>query len=176
MANLNWKQLLEAMDDVTASVDNGPENAEDINDAPIEPETAKAPLDEKELLEELNKLFTPVLVMQGYQSDIADKVNAEISESAVLTEMNMLKFDEPTRMAQLISVCAKLINKQRNTPEWQLYKKAAVLRNKANLDMQKNSYDEAKALAQKYLVMVSTTNTSSSARDAANDLLPQTNH
>ena len=80
MANLNWKQLLEAMDDVAASVDNGPENAEDINDAPIEPETAKAPLDEKELLEELNKLFTPVLVMQGYQSDIADKVNAEISE------------------------------------------------------------------------------------------------
>ena len=90
--------------------------------------------------------------------------------------LKFLKFDEPTRMAQLISVCAKLINKQRNTPEWQLYKKAAVLRNKANLDMQKNSYDEAKALAQKYLVMVSTTNTSSSARDAANDLLPQTNH
>lgn len=177
MANfMNWERLLEAMDDITSSVDNGPENAEDLNNISIDSETSTAPIDDKELLEELNKIFTPVLVMQGYQSDIADKVNAEISESTVLTEMNMIKFDEPTRMAQLISVCAKLINKQRNTPEWQLYKKAAVLRNKANLDMQKNSYDEAKALAQKYLVMVSTTNNSSSARDAANDLLPQTNH
>lgn len=171
---MNWSQLFEAMDEIADSVEAGP-NTADLQDTEIDNDTP-APVDEKELLEELNKLFTPILVMQGYESEIADKVNAAVSEATVLTEMNMIKFDDPTRMAQLISVCAKLIHKQRNTPEWQLYKKAAVLKNKANLDMQKSSYDEAKALAQKYLVMVSTTNNSSAARDAANDLLPQTQH
>lgn len=172
--DMNWSQLLEAMDEIKNSVDAGPDNTEDISTAPVD--STPAPLDDKALLDELNKIFTPVLVMQGYQADIADKVNATVSEAAVLTEMNMMKFDEPSRMAQLIAVCARLINKQRNTPEWQLYKKAAILRNKASVDMQKKTYDEAKTLAQKYLVMVSTTNNSSEARDAANDLMPQTQH
>lgn len=174
MANMNWNQLLEAMDEVTDSVDSGPNDAESITDSEVD--SSPTPIDDKALLAELNTIFTPVLVMQGYQADIADKVNAAVSEAAVLTEMNMMKFDEPARMAQLIAVCARLINKQRNTPEWQLFKKAAILRDKASNDMQKKTYDEAKTLAQKYLVMVSTTNNSSEARDAANDLLPQTQH
>ena len=169
-----WRSILEAADAINDTLDAGPDTMDALEDKTIESDNAQ--IDDKELLEELNKLFTPILVMQGYESEIADKVTADISESTVLTEMNMIKFDDPTRMAQLISVCAKLIHKKRNTPEWQLFKKAAAMKTKASLEMQKTSYDEAKTLAQKYLVMVSTTNNSSTARNAANDLLPQTQH
>lgn len=168
MAFETWNKILEAMDDIEAATDT----ATDISDTPIE----DTPVNDKDILEELNKLFTPILVMQGYEAEIADKVNSEISEATVLTEKNMVKFDEPTRMSQLIAVCALLIHKQKNTPEWQTYKKAAAIKNKVKLDIQKQSYDEAKALAQKYLVMVSTTNNSSAARNAAQDLMPETQH
>ena len=42
------------------------------------------------------------------------------------------------------------------------------------LEIQKDEYDEAKELAQKYLVNVATSNNSSVARNAAQSLLPQT--
>jgi hypothetical protein len=98
-------------------------------------------------------------------------------ESAdVLTERSIIQFDDETRMAQLIAVCAKIIAKQKDTEAWQMYKKAAVLKKKAGLEIQKQEYNDAKTLAQKYLVSVSTTNPSSVVRDAATDLLPQTQH
>ncbi len=168
--NETWRRLLEAADEIS----DGMDTVDSMENTPVEQSTTD--IDEKSILEKLNKLFTPILVMQGYEADIADKVNSEISEATILTEKNMVKFDEPTRMAQLISICALLIHQQRDTPEWQMYKKAAVIKNKAKLDIQKQSYDEAKSLAQKYLVMVSTTNNSSAARNAAQDLMPQTQH
>ena len=125
---------------------------------------------------ELNKLFTPILVMQGFEGSIADQINEAFSEASVLTEKNMISFDNKTRMAQLISVCALLIARQKNSEKYQLYKKAAIIKNKMKLDIQKEEYDRAQALAQKFLVKVSTTNNSSIARDAANNLLPETQH
>jgi len=91
-------------------------------------------------------------------------------------ERNIISFDNKTRMAQLISVCALLIARQKDTEKYQMYKKAAVIKNKMKLEIQKDHYDEAQALAQKFLVKVATTNNSSVARDAANDLLPETQH
>lgn len=144
----------------------------DTMEQPIE----KEGYDEKEALEELKKLFTPVLVMQNFEKDIADKTMAEMESADVLTERSIIQFDDETRMAQLIATCAKIIAKQKNTEAWQMYKKAAVLKKKAGLEIQKQEYNDAKTLAQKYLVAVSTTNPSSAARDAATDLLPQTQH
>lgn len=132
--------------------------------------------DEKEALEELNKLFTPVLVMQDMEKDIQEKSFTELESANVLTERSIIKFDDETRYSQLVDVCAKIIAKMKNTEAWQLYKKAAVLKKQAGLDIQKQEYDAAKVLAQKYLVQVSTSNPSSVARDAASDLLPQTQH
>ena len=164
------KELLEAMDNVLDNI-----SAED----PLEAQTIDSDgkdVDEDALFKELNTLFTPVLVMQSYEKDIADKANSELSESGILTERNIINFDDESRMAQLIAVCSKLIAKQKNTSAWQMFSKAAQMKKESSLRIQKEEYDEAKTLAQKYLVMVSTSNVNSVARDAANDLLPQTQH
>lgn len=168
---MTWTTLLEAMDEVMDNMDTPTENSDPMNQ-PIQ----GTGVDEKLILDQLNKIFTPVLVMQGFEKDIADKTNATLAEASVLTERNIISFDDETRMSQLINVCAKLIAQQKNTEQWQMFKKAAAIKKQASINIQKEEYDTAKTLAQKYLVMVSTTNNSSVARDAANDLLPQTQH
>lgn len=169
---MNWTQMLESMDEVTDSIDNASEN---IEDAPIEA-PSNTNIDDDSLLEELNQIFTPILVMQGFEGSIADRINEAFSEASVLMERNIISFDNKSRMAQLIAICALLISRQKNTEEYQMYKKAAVIKNKMKLDIQKKEYDAAQALAQKFLVKVATTNNSSVARDAANSLLPETQH
>ena len=170
---MTWTTMLEEMDEIQASADKGSDDDTAIDDQPID---ANSEIDDKEILDELNKLFTPVLVSQNFENEISQKVNNEISEAGVLTERNIISFDDETRMAQLINVCAKLIAKKKNTNSWQMFQKAAAIKKQASINIQKEEYDLAKTLAQKYLIMVSTTNNSSVARDAANDLLPQTQH
>lgn len=173
---MTWTSLLENMDEIAASA---AELSADVS--PMDTELPADPSDggdnmEKDILDELNQIFTPVLVMQDFEGEIADKIQEAYAEASVLTERNILKFDDETRMAQLISVCAKLLQKHKNTPAYQTYEKAARLRNQMALQMQNEEYEAAKALAQKYLVKVSTSNNSSVARDAANKLLPETQH
>lgn len=171
---MTWTQMLEAMDNIAVSMAQ-PTSDDALENQPIE-DCPSNICDDKELLDALNKIFTPVLVMQGFEKDIADQANSEMSEAAVLTERNIISFDDETRMSQLIGVCAKLIAKKKNTDSWQMFEKAAKIKKEAGIKIQKEEYDDAKALAQKYLVMVSTTNNSSVARNAANELLPQTQH
>ena len=158
---------------------NNIDNQNNILDQTTDDNSKQHPLTadcEKELLAELNKIFTPVLIMQGFEKDIADKTKEAMSESSILTEKNMIGFDDNSRMAQLLSVCALLIAKHKNTDNWQIFKKASMEKNQSKLAIQKEEYNDAKTLAQKYLVMVSTTNNSSVARDSASDLLPYTQH
>lgn len=166
---MTFASIMESLDAAENSIGNA---ADDPTEMPIEPQG----YNEDEAIEELNKIFTPVLVMQNFEKDIADKTMAEMESADVLTERSIIQFDDETRMAQLIAVCAKIIAKQKDTEAWQMYKKAAVLKKKAGLEIQKQEYNDAKTLAQKYLVSVSTTNPSSVVRDAATDLLPQTQH
>ena len=172
---MTFTQMLEAMDDIQKSLENPVTEEEDIENLPIE-DSATPNDSNDDLLEELNKLFTPVLVSQKFEQDIADQKRAEIAESGTLTERTVISFDEPARMSQLVSVCALLIARKKNTENWQLFQKAAAVKKQSKINIQKEEYDEAKALAQKYLVKVTTTNNSSVARDAAQDLLPQTQH
>lgn len=169
---MNFTQILEALDVIDSSMS---ELSADVGNETID-STPSGEIDMDELVEELNKIFTPVLVMQSMEKDISDKANSEISEATVLTERNMISFDDPARMAQLRSVCALIIARKKNTEKWQVYQKAANIKTSAKLDIQKEEYDAAETLAQKYLVKVSTTSNSSVARDAANELLPQTQH
>lgn len=180
---MTWTTMLEAMDDVINSIEIGPPDTTGIEDGEIEPTSLPAPdmsgqtTDDKDLMDELNKIFTPILVMQGFENEMKPgKITESIEKAGVLTEQNVIQFDDATRMAQLISTCALLIQRKKNTEKWQMYAKAAAIRNQMKLDMQKEEYEAAKALAQKYLVMVSTTNSSPIARDAATSLLPQTQH
>lgn len=187
---MTFTQLLEAMDMVVAYLEQ--EGSDPMNDpvedlqqnmpAPTDQPAGSSegdpndPNDNADLMDQLNKIFTPVLVMQGFENEVADKIQESISEANLLTEQNIIKFDDQTRMAQLIATCALLIARKRNTPDYQMYHKAHIARNQAKLNIQKQFYDEAKALAQQFLVKVSTTNNSSVARDAANSLLPETQH
>ena len=170
---MGWTKLLEAMDKVSNSMDNQI-SSEEVTSSPIE-EPQDGGSDE-DLLNQLNQIFTPILIMQGFEGNISDKIQEAYSEASVLTERSMISFDDTARMAQLISVCALLISRKKNSEKYQAYAKAAAMKNKMKLEIQKEEYPEAKALAQKYLVKVSTTNNSSVARDAANDLLPETQH
>lgn len=165
---MNFTKILEAMDVISESLD-----AIDPGEEQIE---GTVSYDKDAVLEELNRIFTPVLITQSIEKEIADKEHMELNEAAVLTERSIIKFDDEARMSQLIAVCAKLIAKAKNTNDWQMFVKASELKKKSALDIQKNEFEAAKALAQQYLVKVSTTNNSSVARDAANDLLPQTQH
>lgn len=159
-------------DIMNSNIDNTDNSDTELNDTKVQ----SGNINEDELLNELNQIFTPILVMQGFEGDIADKINEAFSEASVLMERNIISFDNKSRMAQLISVCALLIARQKNSEKYQLYHKAAIVKNKMKLDIQKEEYDAAKTLAQKFLVKVSTTNTSSIARNAANELLPETQH
>lgn len=170
---MTWTQMLESMEEIESNLDA---DHDDIGDCPVGDECPTGEVNEDELLAKLNQIFTPILVTQGLEGNIADKIQEAFSEASVLLERNIIKFDDATRMAQLISVCALLISQQKNTEKFKMYAKAAEIRNKMKLEIQKDEYDAAKALAQKFLVKVSTTNNSSFARDAATGLLPETQH
>lgn len=163
----DYKQILEAMEEISSTMSDMPE---DIENSDIEPKQ----INYDALVEELNKIFTPVLISQSMEKDISSEINNEISEATVLTEKNIITFDDPARMAQLRATCALLIAKQKNTDKWQTFVKANEMKKQSKLDIQKEEYEFAKILAEKYLVKVSTTNNSSVARDAANTLLPHT--
>jgi len=166
---MNHQLLLEAMDDVLNNI-----SADDPLDTQLDSDGKD--VDEDALLKELNSLYTPILIQQSLEKDISAKSNAESALGGTLTERSIIAFDDEARMAQLIAVCAKLIAKQKNTAAWQEFEKAAAIKRQSELNIQKEENEAAKTLAQKYLVMVSTTNLSSTARDAAKDLLPQTQH
>lgn len=168
---MTFTQMLEALQVAEKSIGYERYN-EDVMDSPME----QTGYNEEEALKELSALFTPTLVMQNYEKEIADKSLGEVESAGALTERTVIKFDDEARMAQLIAVAARIIAKQKDTEAWKLYKQASILKKKADLDLQKQEYDDAKALAQKYLMQVSTTNPSSVARQAADELLPQTRH
>lgn len=177
--NMTFIQMLEAMNFIVESLEDPVETPlenEQIDTQVDTPGKVITSEDEQELLDHLNQIFTPILVMQGFEGDISDRIQEAFSEASVLMERNIISFDDKARMAQLISVCALLIAQKKNSPKFDMYKKAAAVRNQMKLEIQKDNYDEAKALAQKFLVKVSTTNNSSFARDAAQDLLPETQH
>lgn len=167
---MTWTTMLESLTMILEGMDSICEDPMQCNSDPA------AGYDKAEILKQLGELFTPILVTQGFESEIADKMKAEYESAGELTERNIVQFDDDTRMAQLIATCALLIQRAKNTEKYQSYEKAAMIRNQLKLDMQKEEYDTAKALAQEFLVQVATTNNSSVARQAASDLLPATQH
>lgn len=173
---MTWTQMIESLNNVLDSIDsqsNDPGNDIVPTDTPADDNVGG----DDELIKQLNKIFTPVLIMQGFENDAADKINEQMSESSMeFVEKSVIQFDNDTRMAQLIAACAKLIARQKNSEKYQTYAKAYNVKKKMELEIQKDEYDAAKALAQKYLVNVSTTNNSPVARDAATALLPATQH
>jgi len=180
---MDFTQMLENMDEIQSSIDTYAteddglmyDNIGDSDNAPA-PTTMGIGNGDDELLNQLNKIFTPILVMQQFEGDVVDRIHEACSEHNILVEQNIIKFDDATRMAQLVSVSALLIARQKNTQQYQMYKKAAEIRNSMKIEIQKQEYAAAQALAQKFLVKISTTGGSEVARKSARDLLPETQH
>ncbi len=196
-------QLLEAMDEISGELDTQYASGDSLGDISLddaspslkdsdspmiddkpdmdstgsmeEPTEELTSAGDDELLDALNQIFTPILVMQGFEGDVIEKIHESCSEANVLMERNIISFDNNSRMAQLLSVCALLIARQKNSPKYQMYKKAMEIAKSTKLEIQKTEYAAAQALAQKFLVKVSTTNGSTVARKSAQDLLPMTN-
>lgn len=166
---MNFTKIMEAFDIISSFIENG---GDIMDDSAV----STASYDEEDVLDELDKIFTPVLVMQNFEKEIGDSAQAELESAKVLNERTVIQFDDEARMSQLINACAKLIAKAKNTKDWQMFKQAAELKKQAGLAIQKAEYDDAVALAQKYLIKVSSENPSSVARNAALELLPQTRH
>lgn len=153
------------------------DNMDDDNDIDGDINKTKSIDDnEKELLDSLNQIFTPILITQGLESNLSENIQEACSEASVLFEKNIIKFDNSTKFAQLISICALLIASKKNDNKFNLYKKSIKLAKDMKINIQKDYYDQAKDLAKKYLMKVSSTNNSSIARQAANDLLPESQH
>jgi len=146
---------------------------DDLNNEPVADDSIN---EDKDILERLNKLYTPTLISQKFENDIADNTNNELQNSGNLNKRTIINFDKKARVAQLISACAMLIAEKKNSPKWQMLLKADAIKNQTKLDIQKEEYGSAIALAQRYLIMVSTTNNSSVARNAAQELIPETQH
>ena len=111
---MTWTELLESIANVAESIPNAIAN-DDMGDTILgstdegsgddEPAAAPTGGSDKDLLEELNQIFTPILVMQSIEGDMSDQINEAFSEASVLMEHNMIHFDDESRMAQLVSVC-----------------------------------------------------------------------
>lgn len=195
--NRRWKLILEALDEVSdeaksaadESIENEPIEADD---SPIEDEDSSDDeptddsseygisdnnVDDSDLITELKKIYTPVLIMQNYQTEsCTNKIHESLSRSGLLTESNIMKFDNETKMSQLLSVCALLIARKKNTSEYQAFKKAAKLQKEMKLAIQKNEAGAAKALAQKFLTQMSGDSSNGDAKEAASKMLSSIQH
>lgn len=134
---------------------------------------ADAGVDDTGVMDELKQIYTPILIMQGLETkESCDRYKESCSYSGVLTEKNVIKFDNDTRVAQLLSVCALLLARKKNSEQWQAFKKAAAIQRKMKIEIQKEEAAAAKALARKFLDEVSSGDNKEAA-DSASKLLPE---
>lgn len=169
---MGFTTIIENLQEINNAMDGGA--LEDDMSKPIDPESVNTTtsLDYDELLNNLNQIFTPTLIANHLSNGIADQVTEACSEDNILFENNVIRFDNQTKMSQLLMVCAMLIARQKNTPNFQIFEKSFLASQKAKLAIQKEEYAAALALSQRYLIQTSTGQNSSVARDAAKDLMP----
>lgn len=122
------------------------------------------------LLDELNKIFFPVMVAQGLEESVKDQIQEACAEENVLLEHNIIKFDSDTKRAQLIALCALLISRQSNSPDYQAFKQASQVRKTMKLKIQNDNQAAAQALADRYLSRVKTTSSNPAVKQIATDM------
>lgn len=166
------KQLSSILGRMMTIVENDMMNTSIDSSGYNEPSFAQTTMSDNDdiIMDELTKIFLPVLITQQLQGDVSSEIHESCSMDNVLFERNIVQFDNKTRYEQLVKVCAILINRHRNSQEFQLYKKAHSIAKNMVIKMQQNDYGAATALAQKFLNKISTMGTSSVARNAAQEL------
>ena len=76
-------------------------------------------------LEELNRLQTPVLVRRQIEKNITNSTKLDLAESGQFTERSTIGFDKSANYDQLVAVSARILQKQKNTENWQAFQKAS---------------------------------------------------
>lgn len=163
-----FKEFVSAFNALIESY-NPTEDDEDMNIDDIEI-GSKTFGNDDDLLDELNDVYTPILVTQELEGDIAEPVSEACSADNVLLERNIIKFDNATKFAQLVGVCGLLIARKKNSEEYKIFKKASQVKNTMKLRIQKKEHAAATALAKKYLSKIMSNSSSSVARKAAENL------
>ena len=164
-----FKEFVSAFNALIESYD--PETSDgdmDIDDIKIGPSQLGDNIDD--LLDELNTIYTPILITQEIEGDLTGPVTEACSADNVLLERNIIKFDNATKFAQLVGICGLIISRKKNTQDYNVFKKASQLKNTMKLRIQKNEHAAATSLARKYLNKVMSNSTSSVARKAAENL------
>ena len=141
---------------------------EDVpSEEPVEDDATETEpnVSEEELFAQLNKLFLPVVRMQDAEEPV--------QESTVVMEKNVFRLDDASKVAQLLSLCAMLIARAKDTEAYKTYIRASEERRNAKIDIQNTEASEARALAAKYLNTLSANNDDEGARAVGVSLLKE---
>lgn len=159
--------------DDSSSEDSSSEEPEEDSDSDEYGVSDSDAVDDTGVMDELKKIYTPILIMQNFETkESCDRMKESFSQANVLTEQNVIKFDNETRVAQLLSVCALLLARKKNSEKWQAFKKAAALQRKMKIEIQKEEAAAAKALARKFLDETASGD-NEDAKSSAAKLLPE---
>lgn len=158
-------------DEPVEDEDNDVDNINVDEDVPLEEPveddaTETEPnVSEEELFNQLNKLFLPVVRMQDAEEPV--------QESTVVMEKNVFRLDDASKVAQLLSLCAMLIARAKDTEAYKTYIRASEERRNAKIDIQNAEASEARALATKYLNTLSANDDDEGARAVGVSLLKE---
>ena len=142
--------------------EDAPPSEEPVEDDATETESN---VSEEELFAQLNKIFLPVVRMQDAEEPV--------QELTVVMEKNVFRLDDASKVAQLLSLCAMLIARAKDTEAYKTYIRASEERRNAKIDIQNAEASEARALAAKYLNTLSANNDDEGARAVGVSLLKE---
>lgn len=157
----------EPVEDEDNDVDNIEVDEDVPQEEPVEDDATETEpnVSEEELFAQLNKIFLPVVRMQDAEEPV--------QESTVVMEKNVFRLDDASKVAQLLSLCAMLIARAKDTEAYKTYIRASEERRNAKIDIQNAEASEARALAAKYLNTLSANNDDEGARAVGVSLLKE---
>ena len=157
----------EPVEDEDNDVDNIEVDEDIPSEEPVEDDATETEpnVSEEELFNQLNKLFLPVVRMQDAEEPV--------QESTVVMEKNVFRLDDASKVAQLLSLCAMLIARAKDTDAYKTYIRASEERRNAKIDIQNAEASEARALAAKYLNTLSANDDDEGARAVGVSLLKE---
>lgn len=157
----------EPVEDEDNDVDNIEVDEDVPSEEPVEDDATETEpnVSEEELFAQLNKIFLPVVRMQDAEEPV--------QESTVVMEKNVFRLDDASKVAQLLSLCAMLIARAKDTEAYKTYIRASEERRNAKIDIQNAEASEARALAAKYLNTLSANNDDEGARAVGVSLLKE---
>lgn len=157
----------EPVEDEDNDVDNIEVDEDVPSEEPVEDDATETEpnVSEEELFNQLNKIFLPVVRMQDAEEPV--------QESTVVMEKNVFRLDDASKVAQLLSLCAMLIARAKDTEAYKTYIRASEERRNAKIDIQNAEASEARALAAKYLNTLSANNDDEGARAVGVSLLKE---